>query len=253
MTKNFGIDLDGVVWAGSALLQGAQEAIGVLRSKGNVRFLTNNSAKTKPSIVDKFKGLGVSVAESEIYTSGYAALDYAKKSGFKKINLVADAEIKKLYLENGFDVQNQIEDVAAVVVHFSRQISYDLLALCTHQVINGATLIGCNRDRIFPADGGRLMPGCGPFLTAIEVASNVEAKICGKPSQHFLQKVLDELACTSDSFYMIGDSVESDIVMGKSLSTKTVLIHSSGSDIVDDRLTRPDIACDSLLKFANLI
>lgn len=149
MSLSFGIDLDGVVWEGKSLIAGSLEAISLLRSKGDVRFLTNNSAKTKSNLVQKFKDLSIFVREEEIFTSGYSTLNFVLANKFKKISLVADLEIEDLYKANGLTVVPDSGSVDAVVVHFSKNISYELLAVRLNQVISGAKLIGCNRERVF--------------------------------------------------------------------------------------------------------
>jgi len=60
-------DCDGVLWTGSQTIHNAAEALRVLRARGKrVRFVTNNSSKSRAQYVAKFRGLGIEAEASEV-------------------------------------------------------------------------------------------------------------------------------------------------------------------------------------------
>ncbi|MDQ3751491.1 MAG: HAD family hydrolase, partial [Actinomycetota bacterium] len=64
-------DLDGVIYRGDRLIEGAPEAIGRLRERGvNVIFCTNNSRSTVDEYVAKLAGFGIDAADEDVLTSG---------------------------------------------------------------------------------------------------------------------------------------------------------------------------------------
>ncbi|NJE00282.1 HAD family hydrolase, partial [Thermococcus sp. LS1] len=77
-------DMDGVIYRGNTLIEGAREVIEYLKSK-NVPFvfLTNNSTRNAEMYREKLLKLGIDVEEERIITSGYATARYLQKH-FKK-------------------------------------------------------------------------------------------------------------------------------------------------------------------------
>eukprot|EP00879_Flechtneria_rotunda_P030523 GHRR01033163.1.p1 GENE.GHRR01033163.1~~GHRR01033163.1.p1 ORF type:complete len:206 (+),score=65.48 GHRR01033163.1:710-1327(+) len=76
-------DLDGTLWRGDALIQGAIDALLLLKSLGkNVLYMTNNSMKSRQSYLGKFQRLGVPAQLDEIYCSSYSAAAYLDSINF---------------------------------------------------------------------------------------------------------------------------------------------------------------------------
>ena len=73
MPKGFLIDMDGVIYGGEKLIPGADKFIEQLQ-KRNIPFLflTNNSQRTPRDVVNKLAGMGISIAESHVFTSAMA-------------------------------------------------------------------------------------------------------------------------------------------------------------------------------------
>ena len=64
------LDLDGTIYLGSDLIEGAQSFLNRLEEKGIMRFfLSNNSSKSVGQYVEKLRGLGIPAAADEILLS----------------------------------------------------------------------------------------------------------------------------------------------------------------------------------------
>jgi ribonucleotide monophosphatase NagD (HAD superfamily) len=77
-------------------------------------------------------------------------------------------------------------------------------------------LIATHKGRYIQSPDGALSLGPGPFVTALEEASGVQAEVVGKPSSKFFQTVIDGLALGDDSssggrIAIIGDDIEADL------------------------------------------
>jgi hypothetical protein len=60
-------DCDGVLWTGSATVPYAPDALRALRARGKrLRFVTNNSSKSREQYVAKFRGLGIEAEAGEV-------------------------------------------------------------------------------------------------------------------------------------------------------------------------------------------
>jgi NagD protein len=61
------IDMDGVIYSGETLIEGADKFIGyLLKQKIPFTFMTNNSQRTRLESVRKLKGFGIEVTEDHV-------------------------------------------------------------------------------------------------------------------------------------------------------------------------------------------
>lgn len=68
----------------------------------------------------------------------------------------------------------------------------------------GASLIAIHKGRYYRTHSG-LSLGPGPFVAALEYATDVKAKVVGKPEKGFFQSVLKLLDTRPEDAVMIGD------------------------------------------------
>ena len=67
------IDMDGVIYSGEDLIEGADRFIArLLEHNIPFTFMTNNSQRTRLEAVRKLKRLGIEVTEEHVYTSAMA-------------------------------------------------------------------------------------------------------------------------------------------------------------------------------------
>lgn len=71
-------------------------------------------------------------------------------------------------------------------------------------LLDGCPLIAIHKVRYYKRGDG-LALGPGPFVTALEFATDVKAEVVGKPQPSFFQQVLKEMECDAQSAVMIGD------------------------------------------------
>jgi ribonucleotide monophosphatase NagD (HAD superfamily) len=64
----YALDLDGAVYLGHELLDGAAETLAALRSQARVVFVTNKPLETAESYADKLTRLGIPASNSDVVT-----------------------------------------------------------------------------------------------------------------------------------------------------------------------------------------
>ena len=79
MKKTYFIDLDGTMYRGSQIIEGAKEFIDTLMKRGErFVFLTNNAKRTKRQNVEHMEQMGFTgIREEHFFTSSMAAARYA--------------------------------------------------------------------------------------------------------------------------------------------------------------------------------
>jgi HAD superfamily hydrolase (TIGR01450 family) len=139
-----------------------------------------------------------------------------------------------------------------VVIAFDRTFDYAKLNTALQAVRHGARLIATNPDRTCPTEDGEI-PDCAGMIAAVEAvtAKSVEL-VVGKPSPIMLEVALATLGVEAREAVIVGDRIETDIVMGKRLGLATVLVLSGVTRPDDPRIAEvgPDLVVNSLAALA---
>ena len=248
-------DMDGVLYRGSILMPGAKETLERLRRAGwQVFFATNNSTATREEYVRRLDRLGLGGDADHIVTSAYATAHYLERLDPKPrdVYVVGANGLRDEIRATGIAVRDasslpgvEPPDEAAadgvdpgamrryltsvdlpppadtVVVGLDLHATYAKIAEAQRCVLAGARLVCSNRDRAYPVEG-RLLPGAGAIVAAIEVATGQTAVCIGKPEPFLFEEVLRRAG--ERSAVVIGDSTDYDMVAAHRVGAKGVLI-----------------------------
>lgn len=231
----YAFDLDGTLYRGQEVVDGAVEALANLRAKGaKILYLTNNSGLTQAQYVHKLESMGFEAHEDEVVSSGLAAAYYCLSEGYKKVFVVGEPGLVKTFQEHGLEVINTdtqgrvgpSESQADVVVSgiCREALSYKLLDSAMQIAIKTQRYVACNTDLTYPVEGGRFCPGSGAIVAAIEACSGVTATVVGKPNPTILTSVLNKLGISPSETIMVGDRLDTDIACGKAAGCDTMLV-----------------------------
>jgi HAD superfamily hydrolase (TIGR01450 family) len=222
------LDLDGVVYHGSAALPGAVESVTALREAGlQVSFVTNGSAATRQHVAEKLRGLGIACETDRVTTSGNVAARCARNlvEDGQPALLLGSAGLAQECAAEGLAVTDDPQKAGVVIVGLDVSFSYDRLAAALVALGRGTPLVGCNRDPSYPALGGRLLPGCGPLLAAVEAAAGRRADlVVGKPAATMLTDLWASTGTSDKDWFVIGDSPYADMGMAEAAGVPGVLV-----------------------------
>nr|XP_033819839.1 glycerol-3-phosphate phosphatase [Geotrypetes seraphini] len=238
-------DCDGVLWRGEQAVPGAAEALAALRRAGKrVFFLTNNSTKTRAMYAAKLGRLGLGGAERDVFGSAYCTALYLRQVARlrgKAYVIGGEALSQELraagvaHLGPGPDpvrgggagdwAAGALDpDVRAVVVGFDEHFSYMKLTKALGYLRDNACLfLATNADTRLPLEGGAFIPGTGCLVKAVETAAHRQAQIIGKPSRFLYDCVAAENDVDPSRAVMVGDRLDTDILMGFNCGLKTIL------------------------------
>ena len=140
-----------------------------------------------------------------------------------------------------------------VVIAFDRTFDYAKLNTALQAVRRAdARLIATNPDRTCPTEDGEI-PDCAGMIAAVEAVTGRSVEtIVGKPSPIILEIALATLGVPAAEAVMVGDRLETDIVMGKRLGLATVLVLSGITAAGDPRIAEvaPDLVLPSIRELA---
>jgi HAD superfamily hydrolase (TIGR01457 family) len=233
--ETYVFDLDGVIYRGNDPQPHASETVRELRRRNRrVFFFTNNATKSRDDYREKLIGMNIPVENSDIMTSAYATALYLRERNTTglKAYVVGESGLVHELLEAGITVVDSGSDepVDFVVAGLDRMFTYDKLRLAQQAIIAGAEFIATNRDATFPVENGVVEPGGGALVSAIETASGIKPLVIGKPEAYALEKVLELAQSKPENSVIIGDRLETDILLGNRIGMHTVLPLTGVSD-----------------------
>ena len=243
-------DLDGTVYLGEALIPGAERTIAALRADGRrVAFLSNKPLYTRSDYAEKLTRLGIPARPDEVVNSSIVLARHLQTlDPGAPVFVIGEPPLIGELRAHGFEVRND-PDVRWVVIAFDRTFDYAKLNTALQAVRRrDARLIATNPDRTCPTDEGEI-PDCAGMMAAVEAVTGKSVEVVvGKPSPIILEVALATLGVAAPDSVIVGDRIETDIVMGKRLGLTTVLVLSGITRPGDPRIgeLRPDLVVDSI-------
>ncbi len=214
------LDLDGVIWRGSADVPGAAEAVARLRERGEaVAFVTNSAYRTPDQVAEKLASHGVPDARPEVITAAMAAAAMVEPG--ERVLTIGSTGLTEAITERGaLSVDTGPVDVVAVGISF--EFDYDALTQAMNAIGEGARFIATNTDPTYPVAEG-LLPGNGALVAAVATASGVEPEVAGKPHEPIATLVRELLGPAG---IMVGDRPDTDGRFARSLGYEFGLVFS---------------------------
>lgn len=245
------IDLDGVLYRGSAVVPGAPEAVARLRERGlRLLFATNNSRATAAHYVAKLGDMDFPATEDEILTSAAVTAETLVDRGLEGTTtfLVGGPGIEKELRAAGFDLLDLEDGSRAnlVVVGADPDVTFAKLRVAADAVRAGATFIATNPDPTFPTATG-LVPGAGAVVAAVAIAAGRDPEVMGKPNRPMMDAAARRLS-GCESVGVVGDQPLTDLAGARYLGWTRILVLSGVTDPDDPAVTRdePDLVLDSI-------
>ncbi|WP_299739202.1 HAD-IIA family hydrolase [uncultured Rossellomorea sp.] len=226
--KGYIFDLDGTVYLGTQLIEGADTIINSLLDEGKkVLFLTNKTIESRQRYVEKLNGFNVKATLENILNPTLTLIDYLREHHpDATLYVIGEQPIKDELTLAGFREGMAPSEVDVVVLSWDRDFHYDHLNFAYQAIKLGAKMIATNPDRTCPVEVGDV-PDCAGMIGAVEavVGRKIDVQI-GKPSKLTIQAALKLLELKPEECVMIGDRLETDIRMGIEAGMKTVLVLS---------------------------
>lgn len=234
------LDLDGVVYVGSAAVPGAPEALREAAALGmRHAFVTNNASRTPAAIAAHLTRLGVPATAADVVTSGQAAarLLARRLPPGARVLVVGGNGLRIALRERGLrPVSAFAERPAAVVQGFSPDLSYALLAEGALAVTAGALFVAANADVTLPTARGTEM-GNGSLVQAIAAATGQSPVVAGKPEPPLHAEAVDRTGARRP--LVIGDRLDTDIEGAVRAGADSLLVLTGVSRPADVLLAPP--------------
>ncbi|GAF64521.1 putaive dehydrogenase [Bacillus sp. TS-2] len=220
------IDLDGTVFQGEKLISGAAQSIHKMQEQGKkIVFLSNRGNVSQKQCLEQLKLHDINVDEEQILLSSTVTAQYIKNYyPLASVWTLADQGLRDELASHNVRLAKQPEEAEFLVISLHEHLQYSDLNLAFKAVMNGARIIATNADKIFPNEDGPAFDVAG-LIGAIEATTGKSPEIIlGKPSVFMAKAALTQLQLPPEKCMMIGDSPDSDILLGNTHQMKTALV-----------------------------
>lgn len=260
-------DLDGVVYRGAQLCDGARAGLERARELGlRIVFLTNNAGHTRTQVVDKLTAFGLAASIDEVVTSSWVAAHYLAR---RRADAHGDprGESGTVLAVGGPGVLTSLREVSiraispaevrpedpapsVVVQGYGPDMSVRDLTEAAYAIRSGALWIATNTDATLPTERGQA-PGNGSLIAAVAHATGRSPDlVVGKPHTTTYDLLLDELGLDPLRVLAVGDRLDTDIdgARAAGLATALVLTGVHQREDVERRppAERPDLVVPTL-------
>jgi len=226
------LDLDGTIYLGSSLIEGALEFLHRCDEQGVKRyFLSNNSSRSVKQYVKKLHAFGIPAVEDEILLSTHDLLAWLTSNSITKTWLIGTEGMREMLEDRGIETRS--EQPEYVVLGYDTEIDYEKLSKASIFLHAGTPLVASHPDMVCPSpDGG--LPDVGAYLALLKTTTGVDpVHIAGKPNAGMILHKIDALGLDPARCAMVGDRLYTDLAMASRAGCVGVLVLSGEATMAD--------------------
>ncbi len=247
-------DLDGTIYLGNKLFEGAIELISILK-EANIPFffLSNNSSKSTSDYIKKLNALNLNITSSNLILSQHPTIDYLKSENYQKIFLLGTESLKLEFQQEGFVLTDDNPEI--VVLAFDQDLTYERLVKTSYMLQEGLPYIATHLDDRCPTEKGYI-PDAGGFAALLFKTTERTPRVFGKPNKEMLLFKLCELEIFPNDAIMFGDRLYTDIKMGIDAGVTTCCVLSGETTIEMIKRSdanKPDYVIDGIWDILELL
>ena len=241
------LDLDGTIYLGDSLIDGALDFLGRLEERGIKRyFLSNNSSKSVEQYVEKLRDLGIDADKDEVLLSTHDLISWLSKKEVTSTFLVGTEGMRSMLEEEGIETSSEHPEF--VVLGYDTEISYEKLATASIHLHEGVQLVASHPDMVCPSPRGGL-PDTGAYMSLFKATTGVgPVHVCGKPNKGMILHKVEDLGLKPSECCMVGDRLYTDIEMADRAGVYGILVLSGEASVddVEEGELRPSLVVDSV-------
>ena len=220
-------DIDGVLYEGDRAITGAAETIEWCNTNSIPHlFLTNTSSRPRSALVTKLAGFGIKTAANDFLTPPVATVSWLRQNNINSIALFIPEATREEFADfNILSAESNNKVDAVIIGDMGSQWDFPTLNNAFRLLINNpeAKLVALGMTRYWRADDG-LRLDAGPYVTALQYATDCEPVVLGKPAATFYQAALKLLEQEDKNTVMIGDDIKGDIEAAQSAGLSAILV-----------------------------
>jgi NagD protein len=255
--RGYIFDLDGTLYRGEQVISGAPQTIGELRRRGcGSVFLSNKPLERRETYARKLTRLGIPTSPDDVINSTLVLTRYlAREMPGKRVFPIGESVLSEELTAAGISLCDKPEEIDVVVASFDRTFDFHKLNVGFQALRRGARFLATNADPTYPVEEGEI-PDAGAIIGALEGCSGRRVElVVGKPSSLILEMALERLGMPANGCLIVGDRLETDILMGHraGMATALALTGVTRRDDLAGAPVQPDYVLDDVTQVLQLI
>lgn len=226
------LDLDGTIYLGGELIDGAKDFLDRCHERGIQRFfLSNNSSKSVEQYLVKLHHLGLPASEEDVLLSTHDLLAWLARNGITETWLVGTEGMRSMLESAGISTES--ERPQYVVLGYDTELTYPKIEQASIFMHAGVPLVASHPDMVCPSpDGG--LPDVGAYLAMFKATTGVDPEhITGKPNPGMILHKIEALGLQPGRCAMVGDRLYTDMAMASRAGVVGVLVLSGEATQAD--------------------
>jgi glycerol 3-phosphatase-2 len=232
------LDLDGTVFRGRELTEGAAEALE--KTPGRTLFVTNNASRSAGEVAEHLQDLGLSAAAADVVTSAQSAAHLLAETlaPQSRVLVVGTESLAAEITAVGLRPVRRYDDKPdAVVQGHSPYTGWVNLAEAALSIRAGAVWVAANVDATLPTERG-LLPGNGSMVAALKAATDAEPRVAGKPAPTLMRDALARGDFQTP--LVVGDRLNTDIAGANAAELPSLMVLTGVNSARDAVYAVPD-------------
>jgi len=256
--RGFIFDLDGTVYLGKRALPGAVETIAMLRERGmKTVFLSNKPLEPGSAYAAKLTRLGIPTSPDDVITAARVLSDYlARVAPGARVFVIGEPPLLEEMRQAGLQLVEDPVQIEYVIAAFDRTFDYLKWNIAFQAIkFHGAHFVATNADRSCPVDGGEI-PDCAGIIAALEATTGKKVEfVAGKPSPMIIQTGIARMGLRAEECLVVGDRLETDMVMGRAAGAKTALVLTGVTrrEHLATALVQPDYVLENIGELKRMV
>jgi arabinose operon protein AraL len=226
--KGFIFDMDGTIYLENKMIDGASKTLNHLMEMGkHILFVTNKTTQTKDEYSLFLNNNNVKVITDQIITATDNTVQYLKKTkkGCKFYAIAEDSLIKSIE-DAGLIFCEKTDEIDLILISLDRNYSNEKFEIAKKALLNGADFFAANIDNTCPVIKGEIVDA-GTVISRLETETSKKLiQHFGKPSKFMVSAIEEKIKFCKKDYLLIGDRLETDILMGSNMGVDTVLVSS---------------------------
>ena len=229
--KIIATDLDGTIYLQSKIIPGVKDSIHEAKNNNfRIIFITNNSSETPYQIKNKLENM----LSNEIHLNDIVSPLVILKDYLKNFD-------KKIYVHGSYNLQKYVKTITTelfpidksefILIGRTDSFSRHDVEIIADAFNRGVDVIAMNKDLTFPINDHEFKDGNGAIVREIENLVGSSINSFGKPDSFYSEYLLKQFP---KIFAVIGDRVDTDVLLAKKIGAKPYLVDSSIKNYLDE-------------------
>ena len=224
-------DLDGTIFLQSKIIPGVEDSFKEAKNNNfKFIFITNNSSETPYQLKSKLENM----LSNEINLNDIVSPLIILKDYLKNLD-------KKIYVHGSYNLQKYVKTITTelfpidkseiILIGRTDSFSRHDVESIADAFNRGVDVIAMNKDLTFPINDYEFKDGNGAIVREIENLVGSSISSFGKPDSFYSEYLLKQFP---QIFAVIGDRVDTDILLAKDIDAKSYLVNSSIKNYLDE-------------------